>query len=128
MDLVNKAGAKPISLVIEDDEDLSDIFCEALGAAGYETEVIRNGDDAIARLHMVTPDVVILDMHLPNVTGAEILHYIRSEKRMAFTNVVVTTADAIMGEQVRESADFVLIKPISFSQLRDFALRLTAAG
>jgi len=43
---------------------------------------------------------------------------------MAFTNVVVTTADAIMGEQVRESADFVLIKPISFGQLRDLTARL----
>jgi CheY-like chemotaxis protein len=124
MNPASTAGEKPISLVIEDDEDLSAIFCEALGAAGYETEVIRNGDEAIERLRVVTPDVVILDMHLPNVTGPEILHYIRSEKRMAYTNVVVTTADAIMGEQVRESADFVLIKPISFGQLRDLTARL----
>jgi DNA-binding response OmpR family regulator len=115
---------KPISMVIEDDEDLSTIFCEALNAAGFETEIIRNGRLAIERLGDVTPDVVILDMHLPLVAGSEILKYIRSEKRLAFTNVVVTTADAIMGEQMRESADFVLIKPISFGQLRDLTARL----
>jgi DNA-binding response OmpR family regulator len=115
---------KPISMVIEDDEDLSEIFCEALNAAGFETEIIRNGRLAIERLEDVTPDVVILDMHLPLVPGSEILKYIRSEKRLAFTNVVVTTADAIMGEQMRESADFVLIKPISFGQLRDLTARL----
>ena len=115
---------RPISMVIEDDEDLSAIFCEALNAAGFETEIVRNGRLAIERLGVIAPDVVILDMHLPLVSGSEILKYIRSEKRLAFTNVVVTTADAIMGEQMRESADFVLIKPISFGQLRDLTARL----
>ena len=119
---------KPMSLIIEDDEDLSAIFDEALSSAGYQTEIIRNGRIALNRLQIVTPDVVILDMHLPQVTGAEILHYIRSEKRMNFTNVVVTTADAIMGEEVRDTADFVLIKPISFGQLRDLTARLNPAN
>jgi len=118
----------PSGLIIEDDEDLSAIFDEALSAAGYRTEIIRNGRTALERLQIITPDVVILDMHLPQVTGAEILQYIRSEKRMAFTNVVVTTADAIMGEQVRDTADFVLIKPISFGQLRDLTARLNPAN
>jgi len=115
---------KPISMIIEDDEDLSAIFCEALNAAGFDTEIIRNGRLAIERLQNVAPDVVILDMHLPLVAGADILRYIRSEKRLAFTNVVVTTADAILGDQVRDTADFVLIKPISFGQLRDLTARL----
>jgi CheY-like chemotaxis protein len=118
------AEQKPVSLIIEDDEDLSIIFNEALSAAGYETEIIRNGQEALDRLRNITPDVVVLDMHLPQVTGAAILKFIRSEKRLSFTNVVVTTADAIMGEQMRETADFVLIKPISFGQLRDLTLRL----
>jgi len=124
----NTRPIKPIGLIIEDDEDLSAIFDEALSAAGYQTEIIRNGRTALIRLQTVSPDVVILDMHLPQVTGAEILHYIRSEKRMSFTNVVVTTADAIMGEQVRDTADFVLIKPISFGQLRDLTARLNPAN
>ena len=124
----NTRPIKPISLIIEDDEDLSAIFDEALSAAGYQTEIIRNGRAALTRLQTVSPDVVILDMHLPQVTGAEILRFIRSEKRMSFTNVVVTTADAIMGEQVRDTADFVLIKPISFGQLRDLTARLNPAN
>ena len=44
--------------------------------------------------------------------------------RLASTSVVVVTADAIMGEQVRDQADFVLIKPTSFAQLRDLTARL----
>jgi len=119
---------KPIALIVEDDEDLSIIFSEALNAAGFQTETIRNGQLALDRLHVVTPEVVSLDMHLPGVSGIDILKYIRSEKRLALTNVVVTTADAVMAEQVRETADFVLIKPITFGQLRDLTARLSSAS
>lgn len=115
---------KLLSLIIEDDEDLSAIFHEALNAAGFETEIIRNGSIAMERLQNVVPEVVILDMHLPEITGTVILKHIRSQRRLARTSVIVTTADAIMGEQVRETADFVLIKPISFRQLRDLTARL----
>jgi DNA-binding response OmpR family regulator len=119
---------KPLALIVEDDEDLSIIFSEALNAAGFQTETIRNGQLALDRLHLVTPEVVSLDMHLPGVSGLDILKYIRSEKRLAMTNVVVTTADAVMAEHVRETADFVLIKPITFGQLRDLTARLSSAS
>ena len=76
------------------------------------------------RLGQIAPAVVILDLHLPGVSGMDILAYIRSEKRLTLTNVVVTTADAILAEQVNEIADMVLIKPITFSQLRDLTARL----
>jgi CheY-like chemotaxis protein len=119
---------KPLALIVEDDEDLSVIFSEALNAAGFQTETVRNGQLALDRLHTFTPDVISLDMHLPGVSGLDILKYIRSEKRLAMTNVVVTTADAVMAEQVRETADFVLVKPITFSQLRDLTARLSSAS
>jgi CheY-like chemotaxis protein len=115
---------KPLGLVIEDDSDLSTIFSEALHAAGFETEIIRNGREAMERLAVIVPKLVVLDMHLPEVAGTQILDYIRSEERLAMTDVVVTTADAIMGEQVRDQADFVFIKPITFGQLRDMTARL----
>lgn len=115
---------KPIALIIEDDEDLSIIFSEALNSAGFQTEIIRNGRLAMERLAVVTPEIVSLDMHLPEISGVDLLKYIRSEKRLALTNVVVTTADAVMAEQVRETADFVLVKPITFGQLRDLTARL----
>ena len=119
---------KPIALIIEDDEDLSIIFSEALNAAGFQTETIRNGQLALERLQEVIPEVVSLDMHLPGVSGLDILKFIRAEKRLALTNVVVTTADAVMAEQVRETADFVLIKPITFGQLRDLTARLSSTS
>jgi CheY-like chemotaxis protein len=113
-----------LALVIEDDEDLSDIFAEALQNAGYDAETIRDGEMARQRLTEIVPSLVLLDMHLPKVTGPELLGDIRSDPRLARVRVVVATADARLGEEFRDVADFVLIKPISFIQLRDLTQRL----
>jgi DNA-binding response OmpR family regulator len=110
-----------LGLVIEDDEDLSVIFSEALQAAGFKTEIIQTGDQALARLAVTTPDVVVLDLHLPRVAGMDILHQIRADTRLARTRVIVATAHPRMAESLRDEADLVLLKPISFSQLRDLA-------
>jgi two-component system, OmpR family, response regulator VicR len=114
----------PSALIIEDDPDLSDIFAEALGVAGFITEVIRDGQVAMQRVDVITADVIVLDLHLPNVSGEVILERIQGDERFDTTRVVVTTADALMADALREKADFVLVKPISFAQLRDLATRL----
>ncbi len=114
----------PLALIIEDDEDLSFIFAEALRAANFEAEIIRDGRQAVERLASVSPRVIVLDLHLPGVIGTEILTQIRSLAHLQSARVVVTTADARLAEQVEGKADIVLIKPISFSLLRDLATRL----
>lgn len=115
---------EPLALIIEDDEDLAEIFGQALTAAGYTTEIIRDGLAAQLRIKEVVPAVITLDMHIPQVSGDHLLQQIRADDRLAKTRVVVTTADAIMGENARGAADLVLIKPITFSQLRDLSSRL----
>lgn len=115
---------KPLAYVIEDDEDLCFIFSEALRAAGFEADVISDGQIAIDRLAVSQPDVVILDLHLPNVSGVEILRRIRSLPHLKNVRVVITSADARMAEQIESQADFVLIKPVSFSLLRDITARI----
>ena len=112
------------ALIIEDDMDLGTIFAEAIKAAGYETETIADGGQASLRLMEVIPSLVILDLHLPNVSGRQLLQQIRTDDRLATTNVIVTTADGRQAEDLLEEADFCLIKPISFTQLRDLATRL----
>ena len=57
------------ALVIEDHEDISNLFCLVLQESGFQTEIIGSGDEAISRLADVVPDVVILDLHLPGVQG-----------------------------------------------------------
>jgi CheY-like chemotaxis protein len=113
-----------LAFVIEDEPDLATIFSKALRATNLTIEVINDGLDAMRRLDEAIPAVVVLDMHLPNVDGMEILKRIRSDRRMVNTRVIVATADANMLQAVEKDVDIGLLKPISFTQLRDLAARL----
>ncbi len=113
---------KPLALIIEDNATLSQIFSLTL-QANFEVEAITDGKSALLRLSEITPDLVILDLHLPNVSGRELLDYIRAEKRMEKTRVILATADDRQSEFLQEIADIILLKPISPVQLRELALR-----
>jgi len=115
-----------LALIIEDDEDLATIFAEALRGVGFEVEHVADGKQARERLTKGTPPyLILLDMHIPHVSGGELLtNIIKQDERFENTMVIITTADARMGDVYRDQADFVLIKPISFVQLRDLTARL----
>jgi len=115
--------AKPFALIVEDDEDLSIIFSEALLAAGFSTHIVRDGQDAVNWLQENVPTLVILDLHLPSVSGKTILANIRREERLRSVKVIVTTADARMAEETQNEVEVALIKPISFSMLRELTAR-----
>lgn len=114
----------PIGLIIEDDENLATLFAEALNRANYQTEVVLDGMQALSKVIELTPDVVVLDLHLPNLSGEDVLKSIRSDPKLEKIIVIVATADARLAEVVREKADLVLIKPIGFNQLRELATRV----
>ena len=114
-----------LALIIEDDEDLASIFAEALRGIGYEVEHVADGKLAQERLKSGdVPFIILLDMHLPHISGGDLLANIKQDERFENTIVIITTADARMGDMYRDQADFVMIKPISFVQLRDLTARL----
>ena len=115
-----------VALIIEDDEDLASIFAEALRGVGFEVEIVADGQTAQEKLKSAAaPFLILLDMHLPHVSGADLLtNIIKKDSRFEKTIVIITTADARMGEAYNEEVDFVMIKPISFVQLRDLTSRL----
>ena len=83
---------------------------------------------AVARLAVTTPDLVVLDLHLPGIAGTDILRRIRADARLAETRVIIVTGDPLEAEGVRDQADLVLIKPVGFDQLRGLATRLISAA
>lgn len=115
---------KRSALLVEDDVDLAHIFTGALQSANYNTETFLDGNQARQYLETRIPQIIILDLHLPGTNGTEILKYIRSENRFAYSQVVIITGDRVAADEVRDTADFVLVKPISFAQLRDLSARL----
>ena len=115
---------KNFALVIEDDEDLSNIFVKALQAAGFEVEPIRDGQTAEKRLGEVVPQVIVLDFHLPHISGVTLLKRIRATEALNKTRIIIATADTEQAEKYRNQATIVMVKPISYSQLRDISARL----
>ena len=116
--------SKPLAFIIEDEDQLADIFTQAMKLADFETETIADGQKAIEKLANLNPAVVILDLYLPGASGDKVLAYIRNEPRLEKVVVVLTTFDSLLADNLREQSDFVLLKPVSFSQLRDLGIRL----
>jgi DNA-binding response OmpR family regulator len=114
---------KPVALVIEDDIDLSEIFMQAMQGAGYEVEVCMTGDEGSRRIAEIMPAMVVLDLHLPGLSGREVLQRLRSDPATEGATVFVVSADPHTAEQTRNLADLVLIKPVSFQQLRALSTR-----
>ncbi len=114
----------PLALVIEDDPEQQKIFSKAVEMAGFSVEIFGDGNEAIQRLDEATPTLIILDLHLPNVSGDEILRHIRTQERLASVSVILATADPIFAESLSAESDLILLKPISFIQLRDLAIRM----
>jgi CheY-like chemotaxis protein len=116
--------APPLVLIVEDDAKLSEIFSLTLQAAGYQTERVIDGAVALTRLAEIVPDLVVLDLHLPNVAGPDILHHIRADARLAKIRVLLVTADERLAETLDDHASLTLLKPISPEQLSVLAARL----
>ncbi|MBN1454532.1 MAG: response regulator [Anaerolineales bacterium] len=114
---------KPLGYIVEDYEDTANVFSWALEMAGYEVEVAKDGAVAQKRLAEIVPDLIILDLHIPHVSGDKLLKLIRSDKRLSKTRVFLATADANMASQLMDQAELVLLKPISLMQLRELAER-----
>lgn len=116
---------RPFIMIVEDDVELGDIIASVLEDSGLNTETVRDGGLAFDRIVATEPDVILLDMHLPNVSGNEILAKIRSTPHLSRTRVVITTADALLGRANEDKADLVLIKPISLDQILNLTNRMS---
>lgn len=117
---------KPLVFVVEDDPKLREIMSITL-EADFELETCADGNTALEWLKNAAPGIIILDLNLPGISGADILTYIRTDERLAKTRVILTTADDRQAETLNNDADIVLLKPVSPMQLRELTLRLGSA-
>lgn len=123
-DLPRSPGTTPLAVIVEDNDSVARVFRAAADRAGFQTEWIPDGQQALRRLDEINPDLVVLDVHLPFVSGREILKHIRSDPRKALTWVVVATADITAARDLVQAADFVLEKPCGFTELYELAKQL----
>ncbi len=115
---------KPFALLIEDDRDVAALFRHVLDMAGYDSENVYDGIEAMKRLADLQPDVVLLDLQLPGLSGVDILKRMRADERMKTIPVVVITAYAYFAESLPVEPDLFLLKPVDIQDLSNLLQRL----
>ena len=102
-------------LIIEDNIDLSNLFQMVLDLDKIPAAICRNGRDAIGLVEEHLPQVVLLDMHLPHVSGATIFAYIRENHPEI--NILIITADRDLYSEYRHQTK-AFLKPMDLNVLR----------
>jgi two-component system phosphate regulon response regulator PhoB len=110
----------PKILVVEDERDIQDIIAYNLQQAGYEVVLASRGDDAVRMVRQQRPDLVLLDLMLPGLSGKEVCQAIRRDSASQSTPVIMLTAkgeevDRVVGLEV--GADDYVTKPFSMREL-----------
>ena len=115
---------KPFALIIEDDRDIVALFRHVLDLAGYHTEIVLDGKVAVEHLRKTKPDIVLLDLKLPGVSGIDILAMMNADEHLQHVPVVVITAHAPYAQTLPITPELVLIKPINVEQLSGLILQI----
>jgi CheY-like chemotaxis protein len=102
-------------LVVEDDDDLRLIYRSALSFSGFAVHEAGNGLDALRRIDSNPPDLVVLDLSLPGVSGLAVLQEIAAHAHTRFIPIVIVTGSA--EDLSRLQVACVLRKPIEPSEL-----------
>jgi CheY-like chemotaxis protein len=107
-------------LVVEDDMETAEMFSEMLKVGGYQVQVCFDGQQARAVLQDSPPDVVVLDMMMPVISGMEVLQFVRNSADLFMMPVVVVSAKGLPGDiekAVKAGANYYLTKPVSYFDL-----------
>jgi DNA-binding response OmpR family regulator len=107
-------------LAVDDDASALRALRQILTQKGYEVAIAASGEEALERLGDGTPDLVILDVAMPGLSGFETCRRIRQDARFRDTPVIFLTAKGLlsdMAEGLEAGSDLYLVKPVLASKL-----------
>jgi two-component system cell cycle response regulator DivK len=109
-------------LVVEDNELNLKLFCDLLRAHEYVAEPVRDGREAVARARDFMPDLIIMDIQLPHVSGLELIGLLKADATLKHIPIMAVTAYAGREDEERirtAGADAYISKPISLVRFVD---------
>jgi two-component system cell cycle response regulator DivK len=120
---LTKAGPMTKTVMIVEDNELNmKLFHDLLDAHGYQTIQTRNGMEALALAREHHPDLILMDIQLPEVSGLEVTKWLKEDDKLRSIPVVAVTAFAMKGdeERIREGGcEAYISKPISVAKFMD---------
>jgi two-component system cell cycle response regulator DivK len=103
-------------LVVEDNELNLKLFCDLLRAHQFEAEPVRDGREAVARAREFDPQLVVMDIQMPHVTGLELIQHMKLDPKLRTIPIMAVTAYAGSNDEERiraAGANAYVSKPIS---------------
>jgi two-component system alkaline phosphatase synthesis response regulator PhoP len=117
--------------VVEDDADILELLEFNLRRQGYEVTTYNEGTKAYEGITNILPDLVILDLSLPGLTGMEICKYLRNNQRTSHIPIIILTArtdESDRREGLKQGADKFITKPFSIKEILANIIELDSAG
>ena len=111
----------PLALILEDDPKLSELYETVLKQCQYETKIIDSGREAQRSLNTLAPALILLDIHLPYVSGMDLLEQIKADERFKDTAIIIMTADLYTAKELEGHVEHILLKTHGITSLRNIA-------
>jgi two-component system phosphate regulon response regulator PhoB len=114
------APANSRILLIDDDRDIREVVGAMLDAVGLKVETSVSAEEALERMRLIPPDLIVLDWNLPGMTGIELCRVMRREPRLSLLPVLFLTAHASSRDIVEafaSGADDYVVKPFRAPEL-----------
>ncbi|MBM6577015.1 MAG: response regulator [Sphingomonas sp.] len=114
-------------LVVEDNELNLKLFCDLLRAHDWAAEPVRDGREAVERARAFRPDLIVMDIQMPHVTGYELILALKADPELRRIPIMAVTAYAGRDDEDRirgAGADAYVSKPISLARFMDSVNRL----
>ncbi len=106
-------------LVVDDEPTIVEVVANYLDRAGFETHTAADGPSAISRAIQIEPDLIVLDLMLPEIGGMEVMRILREDEKLSSAIILLTSkseeSDRLVG--LRRGADDYVVKPFSPAEL-----------
>jgi len=109
-------------MIVEDNELNMKLFHDLLDSQGYEIIQVRDGMEALSSARAHNPDLILMDIQLPEVSGLEVTKWLKEDEELSTIPVVAVTAFAMKGDEARirdGGCEAYIAKPISVSTFLD---------
>jgi CheY-like chemotaxis protein len=113
--------AQKTVMIIEDEPDAAEMFAEMMRVNGFRVLKMFSSAPAIPMISQEKPDVIILDIMMPDISGLEVLRYMRREPDLRSIPVIVVSAKSMPGDikvGLEAGASMYLTKPVGFLDLK----------
>ena len=96
----------------------------ALTQVDYQVQCVRTGSRAQIQLAFTNPDLIVLDLNLPDIPAAIILRQIKSQPRLDSARLILLSEDKNFAGDTKDLADFILMKPVESEEMGELAAQL----